>query len=116
MIIRKLEILKESNIIDQEIYTYVLSVMNSLNDQGIATDEETPAETFLTHLAMAAARQKNEDPPIERLDSIIREDLMCDPNFSRAQAIWNALENFSPVSFGEEEIDYFYLHICNMIR
>ena len=116
MIIQKLDILKESNIIDQENYDYIIRVIESLKKHGIEVGAESPAETFLTHLAMAAARQKNAEPPIERLDAMIIEDIETDPRFARAQEIWRALEGLAPMPFGEEELDYFYLHICNMIQ
>ena len=116
MMIQKLDILKESNLIDEEIYDYVLQAMDYLGEQGLTPEESPPTETFLTHLAMAAARQKKEEPPIERLDEMIREEMASDQHFSRAQAIWEKVAERSPVTFGEEELDYFYLHLCNMLQ
>ena len=113
MITQKLDILKESNVIDQEIYSFILKVIDSLKEQGINESEQT--ETFLIHLAMAAARRKNEEQPIEPLSESIQNDMMSDSRFSRAQDIWDILKNISPFSFGEEETGYFHLHICSML-
>ena len=116
MMIQKLDILKESNMIDQKIYDYVVQAMNYLSEQGFVPDNSPPTEAFLTHLAIAAARQKSNEPPIERLDTIIREDVEQSPDFPRVVAIWEKVAELSPVTFGEEERDYFYLHLCNMLQ
>ena len=114
--IKKLDILKETNVIGQEIYDYVVKTIDRLTAHGINTDTASPAEAFLTHLAMAAARQNcSATPPIARMDEFISQELAADPNYARAQKIWNELESLSPTPFREEELDYFYLHLCTML-
>jgi len=114
MIIQKLDILQESGIIDAEVYSYVRSAMDHLQEAGI--DVEKRAETFLVHLAMAAARQKTDEPPIARMDAVVIDQIEQSPQYPHAQAIWEKLEALSPVPFGAEELDYCYLHLCTMLQ
>jgi len=114
MIIKKLDILKESGVIDAEIYDFVRAAMVCLQDEGIDVSSEA-AEPFLIHLAVAAARQKTDDAPIERMDEMICDDIEQDLRFPGVKAIWEKLMAFSPVSFREEELHYCYAHICTML-
>jgi len=116
MIKEKLDILKETGVIDTEVYNYMYAVMDCLREEGIDVEGHPPVEPFLVHLAMAAARQKTDEPAIAPMDPLICDDIKQSPNFPRAKAIWEKLMAFSPVSFRDEELDYCYLHICTMLQ
>jgi len=111
---QRLDILKESGVIDSEIYTYTLAVLKYLDKEIPFLDEERVA-VFLTHLAMAAARE-NSGNPIDAMEPFIKEEIINDSTFPRAKDLWQKLEKISPIKFSETEIDYCYVHICSMLK
>ena len=113
--LQKLEILKEANLINQDVYDYIIATMALLEKEGIELHENDGAETFLTHLAMAATRQST-DEKIEPLDELLYNELIEDSNFPYAIEIWKKINNISPISFGETELNYFYVHLCSMLE
>ena len=60
MIRDKLTVLLDSGIVDQETYDYVFNVLSYLLEKEIV-EEEQQADVFLTHLAMADMRRKNNE-------------------------------------------------------
>lgn len=111
MIQEKLSILQTSGIIDATIYDYLQKVINHLEEQNISKES---AEVFLVHLAMASARQQRGEN-VNNLDAIIATQIKEDTNYLQAKNLWKELSNQAPVTFHENEIDYFYLHICTML-
>ena len=116
MILQKLDILKESGMIDAEVYDFTRAAMDCLRAAGIDVENHAPVDPFLTHLAMAAARQKNDEPPIAQMDALICAEIERDAKFPQAKALWETLMTVSPVTFREEELHYCYLHICAMLQ
>ncbi|PTO38653.1 hypothetical protein C6P52_07965 [Enterococcus mundtii] len=114
MIREKLKILSSSNIIDQETNDYVLNVLGYLLRNNIAEEEKT--DVFLTHLAMADMRRKKNET-INDLESIIRSEIETDAKFIRSKELWQDLHEMTQgKQFNDSELDYFYLHIINMLR
>ena len=107
MIREKLAILLSSEIIDQETQVYVLSVLEYLLKKNVI-EEEQQADVFLTHLAMADMRRKKSETI---------NDLESDEKFLHSKELWQDLQEMtSNKHFDETELDYFYLHIINMLR
>ncbi len=114
MIKQKLEILVESQIIEKTTEDYVLKVLDYLLATKIISDA-TKADVFLTHLAMADARRKKNES-IASLDDFIVAEITGDPNFLHSKELWQDLEEMAENKFEEAELDYFYLHIINMLK
>ncbi|RBS32480.1 hypothetical protein [Enterococcus faecium] len=115
MIREKLTILLISEVIDQETYDYVLSVLDYLLKNGIIESKEK-ADVFLTHLAMADMRRKKSET-INDLESFIRTEIESDTKFLHSKELWQDLQRMtSDKQFEDAELDYFYLHIINMLR
>lgn len=115
MIREKLAILLSSEIIDQETQDYVLSVLEYLLKKNVI-EEEQQADVFLTHLAMADIRRKKSET-INDLESFIRAEIEADEKFLHSKELWQDLQEMtSNKHFDEIELDYFYLHIINMLR
>lgn len=110
----KLYVLKNAGIINQEIYDYVLLAKQYLQTNQIVQEAQA-AEVFLTHLAMAAARQVNGEA-VQALDAFMQEEIIANKNYAQAQTIWQAIAALAPVAFAETELDYFYLHLCNLLN
>lgn len=113
MIQEKLDVLKIAGIIDDAVYEYLQAVIAYLEGKGLMNDAEK-AEVFLTHLAMASARQQKGES-VTTLDATISEQIKNEPQFVHTQDLWKELAAMAPVSFHDNEIDYLYLHICTML-
>lgn len=115
MIRDKLTVLLDSGIVDQETYDYVFNVLSYLLEKKIV-EEEQQADVFLTHLAMADMRRKNNET-VNSLESFIQAEIEGDPHYLHSRELWQDLQKMtSEQSFADAELDYFYLHIINMLR
>lgn len=114
MIKQKLEILVESQIIEEETQSYVLRVLDYLLGKQLI-EETRKADVFLTHLAMADARRKKNES-IANLDEFILAEIESDPTYLHSKELWQDLEKMTENKFEEAELDYFYLHIINMLK
>ncbi|WP_086350239.1 PRD domain-containing protein [Candidatus Enterococcus clewellii] len=114
MIRQKLIVLEESGIIDAEVHNYVLAVCEYLKEKQVIKEEQE-ADVFLTHLAMAAARQKSGEK-VNALEPFIKEQIISDPQYLHSQSLWQELSELAAIDFDDSELDYFYLHICNMLN
>lgn len=115
MIREKLAVLLDSEIIDQDTNDYILHVLFYLVDTAII-DEEERADIFLTHLAMADMRRKNSEA-VSDLESFIKSEIEADAKYLHSKELWQDLQQMtSEKNFANSELDYFYLHIINMLR
>lgn len=114
MINEKLTLLLQSDVIDQDTFNYVKAVLDYLLDKKIITKEEQ-SEVFLTHLAMADSRRKTGEPVAE-LDPAVLDEIRSDPKYFHSIELWKDLQKMSNKNFESTELDYFYLHIINMLK
>lgn len=114
MIKEKLEILVSSEVIDEETRQYILQVLECLLENNII-NEVAQSDVFLTHLAMADTRRKKNEV-VASLDDFILSEITADSKFSDAKDLWVSIEEMAPKNFEEAELDYFYLHIINLLR
>lgn len=114
MIKEKLEILVSSEVIDEETRSYVLKVLDYLLEKEIIS-EVGQADVFLTHLAMADMRRKKNEA-VANLDEFILSEISADPKYIHSKELWQDLEVIADNKFEEAELDYFYLHIINLLK
>lgn len=115
MIRQKLTILLDSGVIDQETHDYVLHVLEYLTSKHIVEDEQK-ADVFLTHLAMADMRRKSSET-VNSLEPFIRDEIEADSKFFHSKELWQDLQRLNEdKKFDDAELEYFYLHIINMLR
>lgn len=114
MIKEKLDILVSSEVIDEATRQYVLQVLEYLLENNII-NEVAESDVFLTHLAMADTRRKKNEA-VASLDDFILSEITADPKFSDAKDLWVSIEEMATKNFEEAELDYFYLHIINLLK
>ncbi|MGX7263004.1 PRD domain-containing protein [Enterococcus crotali] len=114
MIGKKLEILKDSKIIDEETEQFVLTVNNYLLEQKVINNEEH-LDMFLTHIAMADARQKKNEPVIG-MDELILSEIQNDEKLAESKALWQELSRYCATTFSQEELWFIYMHIINLLK
>lgn len=114
MIQEKLTILRENNVINDSVYDYAQEVLKFMKAQNIISNEDE-ADTFITHLAMATARQYTEET-INSVDQMINEQIKVDQKYDEALNYWNKITELAPVSFRENEAEYFHLHLVTLLN
>lgn len=114
MIQEKLDILKDTNVIDETAYNYSQEALVYLKNNDIIKEDDE-ADVLITHLAMATARQ-NTDEKIDGVDGMILSDIQSDEKYDQATQIWDELRAFAPAKFEDNEEGYFHLHLVTLLR
>ncbi|KAF1299356.1 hypothetical protein BAU15_01540 [Enterococcus sp. JM4C] len=113
MIEKKLDILKESDVITEETKQFVLSVSKYLMEKQVI-DNEAHLDMFLTHLAMADARQKRNEP-VTGMDEMILSQIQNDEKLDQSKELWKELSQYSTTEFTVDELWFVYMHIINIL-
>ena len=114
MIQEKLTILRENNVINDLVFDYTQEVLKYLKSQKIITNEDE-ADTFITHLAMATARQYT-DEKINSVDQTISDQIKADKEYETALKCWNEIAGLAPIAFGKNEEEYLQLHLVTLLN
>lgn len=114
MIKEKLDILVSSEVIDEDTRQYVLQVLDYLLENSII-NEVAESDVFLTHLAMADTRRKKNES-VASLDDFILSEIIADSKYYDSKELWESIEEIATKNFEEAELDYFYLHIINLLK
>lgn len=110
MLIERINILLEANIISKEVADYVIKVIDLFNEY---TFDEGKMEMFTTHLAMATQRTVDQNEELEFDDSIWSQ-IEMDPKFNQAVELFEMISNHSPVPYMESERKFLIMHLCNL--
>lgn len=113
MIEQKLQILRESNVIDDQAVDFANKVIELLSNKGYISEKDQ-CDAFITHLVMATSRQKTAEE-ISPIDDEMLSQLKAENCFNEAKKLWEHIEEISPVTFRENEFGYFYLHLCTLL-
>lgn len=114
MIAKKLGILKEAKMIDEQTETFVLAVNTYLIEKKVIEEEEH-LDMFLTHLAMANMRQKKNESVV-KMDALILAEVENDPKLDASKKLWQELESYSSTKFSTDELGFIYMHIINLLN
>ena len=115
MIQEKLNILLENEIIDEETFKEMNDVIGYLKANDVITEDDE-VDTFITHLAMASGREKNQEEPIDSVDDAIKSQIEEAPEYADAVQLWEKLSELVSVDFPAAENDYFYLHLVTLLQ
>ncbi len=107
----RLNILKSSNIIDDEIYEKLLKLLNYLkNDWNIILTEDN-GSMLITHLSMALKRIK-EGENVNKIDEEVYNDALKSDKLEEVKKIYNGIvENVFIEDLPEEEKKYIYVNL-----
>lgn len=116
MLLEKLDVLMAADIIDEETKEYILNVLDFLRKELKINDLEK-IEIFLIHLAMADSRRKKKENLDAKMEDIIREEVRNHSNFQNIKEKWFLISNIlGEKNFMENELDFIYLHLLNVIE
>ncbi|CAM4302746.1 PRD domain-containing protein [Erysipelothrix sp. D19-032] len=109
----RLNILLENNVIDAEVYEYAMKIF-----QEYALEHnwnETATEVFLTHLAMASQRIRNDDV-VAPMDDFILNEIKESDHFASVLEVTEKILEHSQIPFPESEKQYIWLHLTNVLN
>ncbi len=110
MLVERINILQEANIISNEVGNYVLKVIDLFDEYKF---DESKMEMFTTHLAMATQRTVDQNEELE-FDENIWSQIELDPKFNQAISLYNLMSIHSPVPYMESERKFLIMHLCNL--
>ncbi|NTW91248.1 MAG: PRD domain-containing protein [Erysipelotrichaceae bacterium] len=110
MLVERINILQEANIISKEVGDYVLKVIDLFDEYQF---DESKMEMFTTHLAMATQRTVDQSEEIE-FDESIWSQIEIDSKFEQAVNLFEMISKHSPVPYMESERKFLIMHLCNL--
>lgn len=114
MIHEKLNVLKDNQVIDEKVFTFSHEAIEFLKQRKVIAHEDE-ADVFITHLAMATARQDT-DEIIGKVDHTIQNEIQQSDYYEEAVAIWDELKETAPTDYREGEEGYFHLHLVTLLQ
>lgn len=112
MLKQRIEILKTSGVIDEDVALFVNDIIDEFSSKKF---NEGKMETFTTHLAMSTERIKKNEP-VEDLDDVIWMDVKNNENFEQSKKMFEYLKLKSPVPIPNSEKKFILMHICNLLQ
>lgn len=110
MLVERINILQEANIISKEVGDYVLKVIDLFDEYQF---DESKMEMFTTHLAMATQRTVDQNEELE-FDESIWSQIEIDSKFEQAVNLFEMISKHSPVPYMESERKFLIMHLCNL--
>ena len=110
---QRLLILKENNVISEEVFDFTLDVYQNIFVPLKIGDSKL--ETFITHLAMASQRILNKDLA-DDMDESIFSEIRNSEHYGKAENILNKILAKSGIEFPGSEKKYLLLHLVNVIE
>ena len=101
--------------IDKSTYEDMQVALCFLQQEEVIKEEDE-ADTFITHLAMATSRQRNNEEQVDSVDPIIKKEIEATLEYKTAVSIWKKLSQKINVDFPKNEDDYFYLHLVTLLQ
>jgi hypothetical protein len=110
VLIERINILQEANVISKEVGDYVIKVIDLFDEYKF---DESKMEMFTTHLAMAIQRTVDQNEELE-FDETIWSQIELDPKFNQAIELYDMMSKHSPVPYMESERKFLIMHLCNL--
>ncbi len=107
----RLEILKNSSIIDEQIYEELINFMFRLRDKWEIELTEENGAMMITHIAMALKRIKNGEP-VSKIDENVYIEVLKSDKLDEIEKIYEDIsENIFKEEIPEEEKKYIYVNL-----
>lgn len=112
MLVERINILQEANIISKDVGNYVIKVIELFDEYKF---DESKMEMFTTHLAMATQRTMDQNEELE-FDDTIWSQIEIDFKFNQAVRFFDLISSHSPVPYMESERKFLIMHLCNLCQ
>ncbi len=109
----RLDILKQTNQIDEDIYSKLKAVIKMIHCKyNIKLNEENGA-MFITHLSVALMRIKNKQL-VENIDEGIFNEIKHSEFFNISNEVIKDIENITAMEIPECEKNFIAMHLCTL--
>lgn len=109
---RRLDILKESGVISEKSKNIAFEIYKK---HFYIFEDSDILDSFITHVAIAAERNLKGDI-INDLDKDILNELKRDESYKVVKDKWTEIEKDLPFKFSQNEKNYIFLHLVNILR
>lgn len=110
MIIEKLQVLVENNVISKLESQMTLDAGDLLIKENIISQYDQ-AEVFLTHFAMALSRSEE----LPAMESFVKKQILTNDFYEKAKRIWHQIYQNLKVEIDPNEADYMILHLIQLL-
>jgi transcriptional antiterminator len=114
MLKKRMEILKQANVISEEVAGFMDQVIDRM-EAAFPELTQQKAEMFTTHLAMAAERMRRGEG-VDQMDDAVWREVKESGDYPRASRFLEQLLALWPETFPENERRFLLLHICSLLR
>lgn len=109
----RLDLLKQANQIDEDIYCNLKEVIEMINQKhGIKLNEENGA-MLITHLSVALMRIKNQQL-VNNADEEIFNEIKCSEFFNSSNEVIEDIQNVIHMEIPECEKSFILMHLCTL--
>lgn len=114
LLIQRLDILKESRQITDEIKTAVIDFVHDFEKKYLLSMTEDNASMLITHLAMALARIKRKEK-INEMDESALNEIKQNPIFNDLPEFYNNVEEKLKIKIPDSEKGFIAVHVAAVI-
>lgn len=114
-LLERIDMLLEINMVTDYEYTDLKRIVDILNEHTNVLITDETAGVFITHIAAAMKRQRDEEQLNQLEQSVVDEIRGCE-EYVYAEDLTNKIVTAIQTSLPENEINFMYLHLCNILK
>lgn len=114
-LLERMDMLLEINMVTDDEYTDLKKIVNILNEHTNVLITDETAGVFITHIAAAMKRQRDEEQ-LNQLDQSVIDEIRGCEEFVYAEDLTSKMLSAIQTSLPENEINFMYLHLCNILK
>lgn len=112
----RLEILKNANVISEEVYIKMLKLIDYLKEKWDIVLTEENGSMLITHVAMALERIKKGEK-VNNINDEVYDEVVNSSSFEKIKKIYEGIENEVFLEkIPEEEIKYIYVNLLVILE
>lgn len=114
-ITQRLDILKMSGQLSDEMYGKVVEIIDRFNENHNIVIHEKNGAMLITHLCIALSRIEKEEP-VNKIEQDIFAEVENNQYFFQSAEILEGIEEVLGFSMPEEEKGYMLMHLCVLLE
>lgn len=114
-ITQRLDILKMSGQLSEEMYHKVLEIIDRFNENHNIVIHEQNGAMLITHLCIALSRIEKEER-VNKIEADIFAEVENNPFFTQSQEILEGIEEVLGFTMPDEERGYMMMHLCVLLE
>lgn len=115
MLIQRLDILKESQVIDEDAYSKTKKIIGKIIDEFLLDLDTEVGHMFVTHVSMAIMRIKNGEVSTT-IENSVYEDIKESENFKSALKFADIVSEIIEYNVPKNEREYLVINACLLME